>query len=132
MVEKLYRSKQDRIVAGVCAGIADYFKIDPVWVRLAAVLLIFVNGTGILAYLIAWIIIPEEPGKESVKKTKISIKADKKVKKPGNGPVVFGVILIFISIGLMTKHFFPFFQIKLLFYTGLIIFGLYLVMRKEK
>ena len=48
------------MIAGVCAGIADYFKIDPVLIRLLWVLFVFGYGMGILAYLIAWIIIPRK------------------------------------------------------------------------
>ena len=58
-VKRLYRApKEDSIIAGVCAGIANYFGIDPVLVRLLWVLFVFGFGFGILAYLLAWIIIP--------------------------------------------------------------------------
>lgn len=60
-VKRLYRAPpKDSIIAGVCAGIADYFSIDPVLVRLFWVLLVFGYGTGILAYILAWIIIPRK------------------------------------------------------------------------
>lgn len=59
--KRLYRSESERMIAGVCGGIAEYFDIDPVIVRLIAVALIFVQGIGLLAYLIAWIVIPEAP-----------------------------------------------------------------------
>ncbi len=60
-VKRLYRaSREDSIIAGVCAGIADYFEIDPVLVRLLWVLFVFGFGFGILAYLLAWIIIPRK------------------------------------------------------------------------
>lgn len=58
-VKKLYRSNKNRIIAGVCGGIGEYFNIDPTLVRLLAVLFFFM-GPGILAYLIAWIIVPEK------------------------------------------------------------------------
>lgn len=59
--KKLYRSRTDRKIAGVCGGLGAYFGIDPTLVRLLFVLgLIFVGGT-ILAYLILMIVIPEEP-----------------------------------------------------------------------
>lgn len=58
-VKRLYRaSKNDSVIGGVCAGIANYFNIDPVIVRILAILLALLHGAGILAYLIAWIIIP--------------------------------------------------------------------------
>lgn len=57
-MKKLHRSKHNAIVGGVCAGIAEYFEIDPTLVRLAWAVLIFLGGTGIVAYLIAWLIVP--------------------------------------------------------------------------
>jgi len=60
-IKRLYRApKKDSVIAGVCAGIANYFGIDPVIVRLIWVLAIFGFGFGILAYLLAWLIIPRK------------------------------------------------------------------------
>lgn len=61
MNKKLYRIKNDRKVAGVCGGLAEYFDIDSTIVRLAWVIAIFCAGGGLLAYLIAMIVIPEKP-----------------------------------------------------------------------
>ena len=58
--KKLYRSRKKRMIFGVCGGIAEYFNIDPTLIRLALVLFAC-TGTGILAYFIAAIIIPDEP-----------------------------------------------------------------------
>lgn len=60
-MKKLYRSQKDKKIAGVCGGIAEYFKVDSNIIRLLAVLTIFFGGGGIIAYIIAWIIIPLEP-----------------------------------------------------------------------
>ncbi|HJZ24023.1 MAG TPA: PspC domain-containing protein [Candidatus Babeliales bacterium] len=60
-VRRLYRSRTDRKIAGICGGLANYFDIDPVIVRLAWVLLFFLGGSGIFLYIVAWIIIPLEP-----------------------------------------------------------------------
>ena len=60
-VKRLYRSRREKVIGGVCGGIAKYFSIDPILIRLLFVLMFFAQGAGILAYLIAWIIIPEEP-----------------------------------------------------------------------
>lgn len=59
-IKRLYRSKKDKIIAGVCGGIGNYLGIDPVVVRLVWVLLALCGGAGILAYILAWIIIPKE------------------------------------------------------------------------
>jgi len=58
-MKKLYRSKKDRIIAGVCGGIAEYAKIDSTLIRLIWAISILFGGFGILAYIIAWIVIPE-------------------------------------------------------------------------
>lgn len=58
-MERLYRSETDRILGGVCGGIAEKYDLDPSIVRLAAVLLM-IGQIGFLGYIIAWIIIPTE------------------------------------------------------------------------
>ncbi|MBT4258262.1 PspC domain-containing protein [archaeon] len=58
--KRLYRSTKNRMIGGVCGGIAEYFNIDPTIIRLLTVIIALTYGTGILAYLIAWIIIPEK------------------------------------------------------------------------
>ena len=62
--KKLYRNTENKMLAGVCSGIADYFNIDPTLVRLGWVLFSLLGGSGLLAYLIAAIIIPEGPAGE--------------------------------------------------------------------
>lgn len=59
--KKLYRSKTNKKLAGVCAGLAEYFNVDPTIIRLAWVLATLFVGCGILAYIIALIVMPEEP-----------------------------------------------------------------------
>ena len=69
----LVRPRVNRIVAGVCAGIADYLGMDVTVVRLLVVLLtLFTAGMGILAYLVAWAIIPEEGSTTSIAEDLIS------------------------------------------------------------
>ncbi len=58
--KRLFRSKKDRILGGVCGGVADYFDVDPTIVRLIWVLLTLAWGAGLLLYIIAWIIVPEQ------------------------------------------------------------------------
>ena len=59
--QRLIRSRDDRMLFGVCAGLAQYLGIDPVIVRLLAVLLTLWNGVGLLIYLVLAIIVPQEP-----------------------------------------------------------------------
>lgn len=58
--KKLYKSSTDKKISGVCAGIGEYFNVDPTIIRLAWILFTF-TGTGILAYIACAIIMPEEP-----------------------------------------------------------------------
>jgi phage shock protein PspC (stress-responsive transcriptional regulator) len=55
------RSTNDRKLAGVCAGLADYFDLDPTIVRVLWVLAFFCAGSGLLAYIILWVAVPEGP-----------------------------------------------------------------------
>ncbi|MBC7120597.1 MAG: PspC domain-containing protein [Candidatus Methanosuratus sp.] len=59
--KRLYRSNSDRILGGVCGGIAAYFGIDPIIIRLLWVAFTLVYGFGLLVYIIAWIIVPRAP-----------------------------------------------------------------------
>lgn len=61
--KRLYRSKNDRMIAGVCGGLGNYFDIDSSLIRLAVLLIFLFQGIGLIAYIIAWIIISEEPVK---------------------------------------------------------------------
>jgi len=60
-MKRLYRSGKEKIIGGVCGGLGDYFAVDPTLIRLLWVVFILAFGTGLLAYLIAWIIIPKNP-----------------------------------------------------------------------
>ena len=60
-VKRVYRSKKNKVLAGVCGGIAEYFDVDPVLVRLLLVLLVLMGFAGIILYLVAWLIMPENP-----------------------------------------------------------------------
>lgn len=61
MEKKLYRSRTDRKLVGVCGGIAKYFDIDPTLVRVGWVVVSLIPGSGILAYIVCALIIPEDP-----------------------------------------------------------------------
>ena len=59
-MKKLYKSKSDEKLCGVCSGIAHYFQLDPTLVRLAWVVFTLLGGSGIIAYIIAAIIMPDD------------------------------------------------------------------------
>lgn len=59
--KRLYKSATNRVLCGVCGGIGEYFNVDPTLIRLIFIVLLFIAGSSLLAYIIAAIIIPEEP-----------------------------------------------------------------------
>jgi phage shock protein C len=59
--KRLVRSSTDKKLGGVCAGLADYFDLDPTMVRVLWLLAIFLGGTGFLVYIILWIVLPLAP-----------------------------------------------------------------------
>lgn len=61
MNKKLYRSVKDKVLGGVAGGLADYFDIDPVIVRVLFVVSLFFHGAGFIAYIVLWIVVPEAP-----------------------------------------------------------------------
>ena len=64
MTKRLYRSRTDRKIAGVCGGIAEYFGIDPVIVRIIGIILLLPGGLpGFVPYVIMWLIVPEKPAR---------------------------------------------------------------------
>ena len=97
----LYRSRRDRMVSGVCGGLAEYFGVDPIIVRLAFVLITLAGGSGILAYFVLAIVVPEEPISDLAL---LEEDADKLKRVPAN-PVIehrnrktAAIILILIGI----------------------------------
>ena len=63
-IKRLYRSRDDRVIAGVCGGLGEHFGIDPVILRLAWIVLAIFGGSGILLYLLAWMLVPRQPWRE--------------------------------------------------------------------
>lgn len=56
---RLYKSKNDRVIAGVCGGLASYFNLDPVFLRILWIVLVLCFGVGAVAYMILWLVMPK-------------------------------------------------------------------------
>jgi len=145
VTKKLYRSREDRIIGGVCGGIAEYFNIDPVLVRIIAVLTILINGIGIIAYIIAWIIIPQEPDQKPEKeKGGLREKAEEIVQDIGEhirkgsnsdrkrSNAVVALILISLGILFLLNNFLPRFNFGRLWPLILIVIGLAILAQGSK
>ncbi len=61
MERRLYRSRTEKMIAGVCGGVAEYFNMDPTVIRLIWVLITLLGGAGVLLYIILWIVMPLAP-----------------------------------------------------------------------
>ncbi len=59
--KRFYRSRTQCMIAGVCGGIAEFFHLDPTWIRLLFVLALFFGGSSILVYGVLWFIVPKHP-----------------------------------------------------------------------
>ncbi len=98
----LRRSKSDRIVGGVCGGLGRYFGIDPVWLRIAFVALVVGGGSGIILYIVAWILIPEEDEDAPV--------AQRPPTDRTTAGVIIGTIFIVFGAVALTNRFVPWFD----------------------
>jgi phage shock protein PspC (stress-responsive transcriptional regulator) len=61
MERRLYRSRDEKMIGGVCGGLAEYFNVDPTLVRLIWVIITLVGGAGVLLYVVLWVIMPLSP-----------------------------------------------------------------------
>ena len=145
VTKKLYRSRKDRIIGGVCGGVAEYFNIDPVLVRIIAVLTILINGIGVIAYIIAWIIIPQEPDQKPEKeKSGLREKAEEIVQDIGEhirkgsnsdrkrSNAVVALILISLGILFLLNNFLPRFNFGKLWPLILVVIGLAILAQGSK
>jgi phage shock protein C len=125
MSKKLYRSSKDKMIGGVAAGLAEYFDIDPTLIRVLFVITLFLGGTGILAYILLWIIVPEEPivikgqqntdqnqsSSEQKENTQSSFDAQAYVnsiqKQRENRRVFAGIILVVLGLIFLADNFIP-------------------------
>jgi len=60
MAKRLYRSSSNKVIGGVCGGIAEFFGIDATWVRLAAAVLAAIGGSGVVLYILLWLFLPDD------------------------------------------------------------------------
>lgn len=147
-MKKLYRSRKDRVLFGVCGGIGEYLGVDPVIIRLIFVILALSGGMGIALYIIAFILIPDETdlrnkkdsaktkNKSSEKKSEFEetiesvaheIRTEFENKKDFTGEKIMGIILIFLGSMLLLQRFFPGFSLRILGPIMLIFIGLLLL-----
>ncbi len=111
-MKRLYRTRKNKVIAGVCGGIAEYFNVDPVLIRLIAVLFFFTGGASLIAYIVGMIIIPNEPVELITEAEKASAQS---VTPPAPtesfshvGSLIIGVIMIVFGLHFLLRRI-PFF-----------------------
>ncbi len=121
-MKKLYRSRKERVIGGVCGGIGVYFGIDPTLARIIWVAATLLGGAGIIAYIVAWIVIPEEPKIEGTEVASAEIENY----KPNTIKLelIIGGFILTIGILLLLSNFglFEWGWVHRIFWPALIIF----------
>ncbi len=132
--KKLYRSRDDKVIAGVCGGLGEYFNIDPILIRIGFILLFLSAGIGLLLYILLAIILPKEP----IDSERVEEPKEKEIGKleycPLDKRTIFGLFITFIGFLLLLEEFFPgeWINWSILWAIALIFLGFIIAFRKEK
>lgn len=127
----LYRSVKDRKIAGIAGGIGEYLNIDSAIVRLIWLLAILFGGAGFLAYIIAWIVIPEKNDNiNDNSTTERTIPNEDKTESTG-GLNFLGVLLIVFGGILLLREFIPYGLIRYFWPIVIIGLGIFLIIPKK-
>lgn len=148
--KKLYRSRTDRVAFGVCGGLGEYFKIDPILFRFLFILLFLADGIGIFLYIIMAVIVPAEPRKSGHKERDIESEIDEFADKIGKKAEdlsdelkfnerlsgsrnVLGVIVILIGLFFLSRETFnlDWINTALVWPFAIIAVGLYIIFKKQ-
>jgi len=122
MAQQLYRSNDNRVIAGVCGGLGEYLDIDPVLIRIIlAVLAIASFGTVAIGYLIAWIAVQERPN---------GVKVEPAASYPSWRRYLPGLFLVCLGAALLIREFWFWFSWDEFWPVILIGIGLFLILRK--
>ncbi len=137
--KRLYRSVEERVIGGVAGGIGRYLAIDPVYVRLAFVVLSLFNGMGVLIYFIMWLLLPVEgstlpAGEEVIKSNLEDMRRQAQrfgFSRGGSGAAIGGLVLVVLGMVFLLREFFPALPEGLLWPILLIAAGAYLVVARR-
>ena len=132
-IKKIYRSQADRLVAGVCGGIAEYFSLSSALVRVLLIIFSLISGVGLLFYVVCWFILPKNPDEQPAAKTprRSDHSAELTV---GLILLVFGLLFFIKAMGWHWNFLWPFWHLTFLRWSTLmplflILLGLWMVVR---
>jgi phage shock protein C len=135
MYKRLYRSRKNKIIAGVAGGLAEYFEIDPVIVRAVFIVTMLGWGVSLLAYIILWIIVPQEdffaakPAENAEPVIKNSTFIEELEEKKSHRRAVAGIIFIVIGILWFFNNIVPEFHLHNFWPLVLIAFGVLIILK---
>jgi phage shock protein C len=155
MERKLYRSVKEKMIGGVAGGLAEYFDIDPTIVRVLFVISLFLGGSGVIAYIVLWIVVPERPfaynmgtttgtgdtagtteGASSAQQTQdadpVHAYQESMNKRRQKRSLIGGIVLIGLGVIFLADEFIPHISFEELFSVALIIFGVVLLLNSTK
>lgn len=129
MDKRVYRSTTNKVIGGVCGGLGEYFEVDPVFIRVVAVILALATGVGFLAYIIAWIIIPQgrlyAPGE-------IPANAPTEAPLSSWNKYIPGMLLIGVGAVVLISDHWWWFDWDKFWPVVLIVVGLFLLLRRKR
>jgi len=129
---RLMRSRDDRVIAGVCGGLGEYLGVDPVLVRIAALILVFAGGAGILLYIIGWIAMPEAPERPAAG-TPAAASEPARPAERRSGSLVLGFIFVALGFVFLADEVWPdFFSWHYVWPIALIVVGAAIVLRSRR
>ncbi|MFA4838980.1 MAG: PspC domain-containing protein [Candidatus Neomarinimicrobiota bacterium] len=140
-MKKLYRSERDRKIAGVCGGIGEYFDVDSSLLRLLWLILVLLGGVGVVAYIIAMIIIPRNPN-DSIETAEVKKEEETVKPRSGNNARIFwGILLILLGVFFGMKQIWYFdrvfdeiryFMKDFFIPAALVVIGIYIIVQNDK
>lgn len=130
---RLTRSRDDRVIAGVCGGLGEYLGVDAVLIRIAALILVFAGGAGIVLYLIGWIAMPEaDDAPAAATATELgSTESTPAARPPTSGAVVLGLVFVVLGAFFLLDEIWPdFLSWTYVWPAALIAIGIAILLRR--
>ncbi|GMQ59446.1 hypothetical protein AN1V17_38430 [Vallitalea sediminicola] len=134
MDKRIYRSRDNQMICGVCSGIGKYFNIDPTIVRILFLITLFTWGTGVAIYIICSIVIPIEPIKLDHDIYDYNIEEERHERhgfSNSNGRTIVGIILVIIGAASILEKIFNWFSFDLVWPIAIIGVG-FLILTKDR
>lgn len=132
MEKKLQRDTRNKVIGGVCAGLANYFGMDASLLRLLLALMILFAGSGFWLYIILWIVMPAGDSQMTMENGDAIMSDIIEPTKVNKGSLVIGLILIGLGALGLLHRFVPSFSWQMLWPVFLIVLGIILIIPKDK